>query len=156
MESRTYLTFLIGKEFFAVNVTKVLEVIQHQDITPIPKAPEQILGIINFRGEILPVIDTHLKFNLQTDNEVNRIIIVFEIAEEGTKRFIAATADSVKDVIEIDDNEIKPVPEMGIRYNSNYLAGVIRRSNEFILVLNVEKIFTTDELLVDVPQVETI
>ena len=146
MELSTFLTFLIGKEYFAVNVTKVLEVLQHQNITLIPKTPQHILGIINFRGEILPVVDTKLKFNLKDDGEESKIIIVFEIENDGTKSIIAATADSVKDVIEISETEIKPVPEMGIRYNSNFLSGAIRRNENFILLLNVEKIFSTTDL----------
>lgn len=146
METSTYLTFLIGKEYFAVNVKKVLEVLQHQNITLIPKTPEHILGIINFRGEILPVVDTKLKFNLKSDDTESKIVIVFEIGSEESKNIIAATADSVKDVIEIVDSEIKPVPEMGIRYNSNFLSGAIRRDDDFILLLNVEKIFSTTDL----------
>ena len=157
MENSTMLTFLIGKEFFAVNVTKVLEVLQFQNITHVPKAPEHILGILNFRGEILPVVNTKLKFNLKDEGESegNRIIIVFEIDHEGTKVLIAATADTVKDVIEVSETEIKPVPEMGIRYNSNYLSGAIRRNNEFILLLNIEKIFSVSDM-VELDQLETV
>ncbi len=155
MENSTYLTFLIGKEYFAVNVTKVLEVLQHQSITLIPKTPEHILGIINFRGEILPVVDTKLKFNLKNDGEESKIIIVFDIEHNETKSIIAATADAVKDVIEVADSEIKPVPEMGIRYNSNYLSGAIRRDENFILLLNIEKIFSTTELA-EISQLENI
>lgn len=146
METSTYLTFLIGKEYFAVNVNKVLEVLQHQNITLIPKTPEHILGIINFRGEILPVIDTKLKFNIKEDDVESQIIIVYEIENNETKSIIAATADSVKDVIEITHSEIKPVPEMGIRYNSNFLSGAIRRDENFILLLDIEKIFSTKDL----------
>lgn len=156
MGNGTYLTFLIGSEFFAVNVTMVLEVLQHQNITHIPKAPEQILGIINFRGEVLPVVDTRLKFNLHEEEHTNKIVIVYEVEVDGVKRLIAATADSVKDVIEIDQADVKPVPEMGISYNSNYLSGVILRDGIFILLLNVEKIFSASELLEVSPQLEII
>jgi purine-binding chemotaxis protein CheW len=79
MEKSTYLTFVIGKEFFAVNVQYVLEVLQHQQITPVPKTPDHILGIINFRGDILPVVDTRCKFNIATDGDYQRqITIVFK------------------------------------------------------------------------------
>lgn len=146
MKHATFLTFLIGREYFAVNVNTVLEVLQHPSITHIPKAPDHILGIINFRGEILPVVDTKLKFNINDDGDKSKIIIVFEIDHEGAKTVIAATADSVKDVIEIMESEIKPVPEMGISYNSIYLSGAIRRDEIFILLLNVEKMFSTSDL----------
>jgi len=146
METSTFLTFLIGKEYFAVNVVKVLEVLQHQNITLIPKTPEHILGIINFRGEIIPVVDTRKKINIASDEEEGKIVIVFEIDHGETKTKIAATADSVKDVIEITENEIKPVPEMGIKYNANFLGGAIRRDEKFILLLTIEKVFSIADL----------
>lgn len=155
METSTYLTFLIGKEYFAVNVVKVLEVLQHQSITLIPKTPEHILGIINFRGEIIPVVDTKRKFNITTTDDESKIVIVFEIDHGEMKTKIAATADSVKDVIEITEDEIKSVPEMGIRYNANYLGGAIRRDEKFILLLSIEKVFSISDLS-EISQLETV
>ena len=143
----TYLTFMLGNESFAVPVSKVLEVLQKQPITRVPKTPAHILGIINFRGEILPVFDTRQKFNLAAtiQNEA-RIVIVFEIAGLGDKTIIAATADSVKDVIEINYAEIKPVPELGLDYDSQYISGAIRRNENFILMLNIEKVFSLTDI----------
>jgi purine-binding chemotaxis protein CheW len=146
MEKQTFLTFLLGKEYFAVNVDKVLEVLEQQHITTVPQTPDHILGIINFRGDILPVVDTRLKFNLPSLGlEEKNFIIVFDISNEAGKFMIAATADAVKDVIEIANDEIKTVPEMGIRYNAKYITGVIRRDENFILLLEVEKIFSISD-----------
>jgi purine-binding chemotaxis protein CheW len=147
MEKSTYLTFVLGKEYFAVCVDEVLEVLQHQQITSVPKTPDHILGIINFRGDILPVVDTRIKFNLSTQDESKRsIIIVFDIAGDDQRVQIAATADAVKDVIEIDKDEIKPVPEMGISYNSKFISGAIRRNDAFIMMLNIDKVFSISDL----------
>ncbi len=147
MEKSTYLTFVLGKEYFAVCVDEVLEVLQHQQITSVPKTPDHILGIINFRGDILPVVDTRIKFNLSTQDENQRsIIIVFDIAGEDQRIQIAATADAVKDVIEVDPDEIKPVPEMGISYNAKFISGAIRRNDTFIMMLNIEKVFSISDL----------
>jgi purine-binding chemotaxis protein CheW len=147
MEKLTYLTFVIGKEYFAVNVQYVLEVLQHQQITPVPQTPAHILGIINFRGDILPVIDTRQKFNIAIDDDATRqITIVFDVSTEGQSVVIAATADAVKDVIEIDSAEIKPVPEMGISYDSRLIAGAIRRENQFIMLLDMHKMFLMSDL----------
>lgn len=143
----TYLTFMLGNERFAVSVSKVLEVLQKQAITRVPKTPAHILGIINFRGEILPVFDTRQKFNLPaTEQDEAKIIIVFEVVVGSTKTIIAATADSVKDVIEIQETEIKPVPELGLDYDSRYIAGAIRRNEKFTLMLDIEKVFSTSDL----------
>jgi purine-binding chemotaxis protein CheW len=147
MEKLTYLTFVIGKEYFAVNVQYVLEVLQHQQITPVPQTPAHILGIINFRGDILPVIDTRQKFNIAIDDDaIRQITIVFDVSTEGQSVVIAATADAVKDVIEIDSAEIKPVPEMGISYDSRLIAGAIRRENQFIMLLDMHKMFLMSDL----------
>jgi purine-binding chemotaxis protein CheW len=146
MEKQTFLTFLLGREYFAVNVGKVLEVLEKQQITSVPQTPDHILGIINFRGDILPVVNTRLKFNLpsQTDEDKN-LIIVYDVSLGENKVTIAATADAVKDVIEISDDEIKPVPEMGINYNVKYISGAVRRNEEFILLLDMEKVFSLSD-----------
>lgn len=139
----TYLTFELTQEYFAVPVTNVLEVMQKQHITHIPKAPEHVLGIINFRGNILPVIDTYQKFNLpKTGDSDKHVVIVFEITENDKKTEIAALADSVKDVIEINPSEIQPLPELGLSYNVAYISGAIRYKDNFILLLNIEKVFS--------------
>lgn len=146
MEKQTFLTFLLGKEYFAVNVIKVLEVLERQYITRVPQAPAHILGIINFRGDILPVVDTRYKFNLPSQNEDEKnYIIIYDVSTADSKIIIAATADAVKDVIEIADDEIKPVPEMGISYNAKYISGAIRRNEEFILLLDIEKVFSLSD-----------
>jgi purine-binding chemotaxis protein CheW len=142
MESNTYLTFLLGNEYFAVNVNQVLEVLERQNITRIPRVPDYVLGIINFRGEILPVIDMRQKFNLPPSNlDEKNFIIIYDILINGKQTTIAATADSVNDVIEISQEEIKTVPEMGIDYNTKFITGAIRRKENFILLLSVDKIF---------------
>lgn len=142
MEKETYLTFVLGQELFAVNVVHVLEVLEQQHITSVPRAPEHIMGIINFRGEILPVVNTRLKFKLANKEDYYKnYVIVFDIEKEEQRFSIAATADAVKDVIEISSDEIKPVPEMGISYDTQFIAGAIRRNETFILLLNIEKVF---------------
>ncbi len=140
-----YLTFFVGKEFFAVNVAKVLEVQLIQNITKIPKTPKHIKGIINFRGEIVPVVDMLTKLDIAKIDD-KQIIIVFEILdEEGSKIHIAATSTGVKDVIEIAPSEIKPVPELGLRYNNDYISGAIKRDDKFILMLAIDKVFSEEE-----------
>ena len=147
MEKKTYLTFILGKEFFAVNVANVLEVLEHRFITPVPQAPEHIMGIINFRGDILPVLNTRMLFGLPNKSEeFLDYIIVFDMSSNENKLLIAATADAVRDVIEVTDEEIKPVPEMGISYNAKYISGVIQHNEKFILLLNAHKVLSISDL----------
>ena len=143
----TYLTFLLGNESFAVSVSNVLEVLQKRQVTKVPKTPEHIRGIINFRGDILPVVDTRRKFAMEILQDTEKyIVIVFEITNSTKKISIAATADAVKDVIEIKENEIKEVPELGLSFDSQFIQGAIRRNDEFILLLNIEKVFSATNL----------
>lgn len=144
MEKLTYLTFVLANEVFAVNVVNVLEVLEQQQITRVPKVPEHIMGIINFRGDILPVINTRLKFSLGEDDAKN-YIIVFDLMRNNEKHTVSAIVDGVKDVIEIDPDEIKPVPEMGLSFDTRYIEGVIRRSDTFILLIRPEKVFSSSD-----------
>jgi len=146
MEKQTLLTFEICSEQFAVNVTKVLEVLEQQQITPVPRAPQFILGIINFRGEILPVINTRQKFNVPFEAEdLKHFVIVFETFANNEKQLVAATADAVKDVIEIDISDIKPVPEMGLGYNTAFISGVVRYNERFVLLIEPDQVFSMND-----------
>lgn len=145
--NQVYLSFTIGNELFAINVLKVLEVLQKQEITPVPNAPAYILGIINFRGEVVPVFDTRNKFNLKSHNETDSFAIaVLELEKNGEPFRIGATVDWVKDVITINDKDIKPVPPMSSSFNTEFLSGVVRIDEKFILLINVDKVFTQNEI----------
>ncbi len=143
-----FLSFKLGKELFAVSVKKVLEVLQQQHITEIPDMPEYIKGVINFRGDILPIFDARLKFNLHINeqDESQSVIIVLDLASESKSMRIGAVVDGVKDVLTFDENDVKPVPEMGLKYNAEYISGMIKVGESFIMILDVDKVFTTDEV----------
>lgn len=153
MEKETYLTYVLGQELFAVNVKNVLEVLEQQQITRVPKSPDHILGIINFRGEILPVVSTHLKFGF-TDSEpsLKTYVIVYDLAREEGHYLVAATADGVKDVIEVLPDEIKPVPEMGVQFDARFLQGAIIRHDRFVLLVNPDKLFSTKDIEININQ----
>jgi purine-binding chemotaxis protein CheW len=141
-----FLSFRLGKETFAVSVKKVLEVLQKQQITEVPDVPEYIKGVINFRGDILPICDSRVKFNIPvpSDDEKN-VVIVLDLENNGKKMRIGAIADGVKDVISIEETDIRPIPEMGLKYNVEYLSGMIKNRDNFIMILNVDKVFTSEE-----------
>jgi Chemotaxis signal transduction protein len=143
----TYLSFVVCDELFAVNVTKVLEVLQKQRITHVPNAPNYIRGIINFRGEVVPVFESRIKFTLpnRTDDGAF-VIIVLDLSKDGEIFRAGAVVDRVKDVFIIDDSEIKPVPAMSKEFNASFLKGIYKMHNDFIMLLDAEKVFSGDEL----------
>lgn len=147
-DNKTFLTFNLGSELFAVNVKYVLEVLQSEEITPVPQTPNYIKGIVNFRGEIIPVVDTFKKFNLDEENDENHVTIVMEVELNGKLMKLGASATRVKDVTGIANSEITPVPEIGSGYNTEFLTGAVKRDERFVLILNVEKIFSEDEIVI--------
>lgn len=143
----TYLSFIVCDELFAVNVTNVLEVLQKQRITHVPNAPDYIKGIINFRGDVVPVFESRNKFNLPPrSDESSYVVIVFDLSKGSEILRIGTVVDKVKDVITIDDNQIKPVPTMSKDFNTDFLLGIFKQHNDFIMLLNVAKVFTSDEI----------
>lgn len=146
-KKNTFLSFRIGKETFAVSVAKVLEVLEKQYITEVPNVPDYIEGVINFRGKIIPVIDTRLKFRLPKRAEGEKyVVIVFDLNVEGKKMLIGAMADSVHDVISFDETSIMDVPEMGYSYNTDFLLGMLKNETSFTMILDIDKVFSKEEV----------
>ncbi|MCW3805220.1 chemotaxis protein CheW [Plebeiibacterium marinum] len=147
----SYLLFKLQDELFAVSVHKVLEIIEtgeEHTITALPKAPEAISGVVNFRGNVIPVVNTRLKFDLVDYSENEKfVVIVLSLNFNNQDNIIGAQSDKVVDVIEISEEEIKPVPEVGQSYNSNYIHGVIHRNGKFIMLINLEEVMASREII---------
>lgn len=146
-EKQAYLSFVLDEEIFALSVHKVLEVLEFQKITKVPNTPDYIHGVINFRGDILPVVDTRTKFNLppEIDNS-KKVIIVLEIKVKDKTSYLGAIADGVRDVMNVDVNSIKAVPDIGNAYNTEFLEGMIKTEQGFIMILNIDKVFSVEEI----------
>lgn len=143
----SYLTFMLGKEHFAVDVVKVIEILEVPKITSVPRSPEYLKGVINLRGNVLPVLDTRVKFNMSdTEMTVDTCIVVLEIDIEEEIVVLGALVDSVNEVIELQPNQIKPSPSIGSSYHPDFITGVVRIEDEFIMLLNIGKVFSIEEL----------
>jgi purine-binding chemotaxis protein CheW len=143
----TFLSFIVCDELYAVNVTKVLEVLEKQKVTRVPNAPGYIKGIINFRGEVVPVFESRKKFNFpDRPDDASFVIVVLDLSHDNEVFRIGAVVDRVKDVITINDQDIKPVPPMSKEFNTEFLEGIYKQGDTFIMLLKVEKVFTGDEL----------
>jgi purine-binding chemotaxis protein CheW len=143
----SYLTFKLGEEIFGANVSKVLNILEMTKITKVPKAPNYMKGVINLRGAVLPLIDTRIKFDLpETEYTTNTCILVLDIDLNGDTVHVGALVDSVQEVIEIDDNQIQPPPSIGSKYRSEFIEGMAKINDEFIMLLNMDLIFSTNEL----------
>ncbi|MCP4716387.1 MAG: chemotaxis protein CheW [Deltaproteobacteria bacterium] len=144
-----YLTFKLDEESFALEVSKVREVLELTKITRVPDAPEFMRGMINVRGSVVPVIDMRLKFGMNaTQEQTSTRIIVMEIDRDGKTIVVGSLADSVKEVIDLSDEQIEPAPDIGTRWNRDLMRGVGKHNDEFIIILDIDKVFSTNEMMV--------
>ncbi len=145
--ARQYLTFTLAGDLYGVDIAQVSEVMDCIPITRIPGTPDFLLGIINLRGKALPVVDLRLKFNLETTKRtVSTCIIITEVEVESEKTMMGALADSVQEVFEIQRKDIEPPPKMGAKINTEFIQGMARHDNKFIIIMDVNKVLSTEEL----------
>ena len=146
-ETAEYLTFRLDEEEYAVDVTGVQEILEVPDITRVPKMPDYMCGIINVRGSVVPVVDLRLRFGMaKTEKTIDTCIIVLEIDLNGKKSIIGTLADSVDEVIELKEDQTEAVPEIGTRIKVDFIKAVGKRNDQFIMILDVDKIFSSEEL----------
>ncbi|RAW00533.1 chemotaxis protein CheW [Pseudochryseolinea flava] len=144
----SYLTFLMDNELFAVSVTKVTELLEMLPVTHVPRAPEFMRGVINLRGAVVPVIDTRIKFSLKSvEDTINTCIVVMTIQMEDEVVKVGAIVDAVSEVIEITNDAVLPLPAVGNKSSMKFIQGVIKMNERFIMVLDVDRVFSTEELL---------
>lgn len=146
---QSFLSFKVGDEFFAASVSKVLSILDMVQITRVPGSPAFMLGIINLRGAVLPVIDSRIRFGLSPGPvTANTCIVVMEVMFGKELINIGILVDGVQEVIEVSPDHIMPPPELGSKYKADFLQGIIHHAGRFILLLEVDALFSSDELLV--------
>ncbi|EFL50453.1 CheW protein [Solidesulfovibrio fructosivorans JJ]] len=142
-----YLTFTLERELFALDISSVREVLELVNITRVPRTPEYIRGVINLRGRAVPVVDLKLKFGMgATERTVNTCIIIVEVALEGESTVLGALADSVQEVYEMEAGQIEPAPRMGTPIRGEFIRGIGKSGEKFIIILDINKVFTSLEL----------
>jgi purine-binding chemotaxis protein CheW len=142
-----YLTFTLDNEQYAIGVSKVREVLEHTKITKLPRTAEFMKGIINLRGAGVPVIDLRLKFGLEeTPITKNTSIIVMEVDSLDGTVVVGALADAVHEVVEIDEASIEPAPRFGTRLAAEFIKGVGKKDELFIIILDIDRIFNAEEI----------
>lgn len=147
IETNQYLTFKLHDEVFGLAIGKVREVLDFTTITKVPRTPDYMRGVINLRGSVVPVMDLHLKFGLpQAEKTVNTCIIIVEIELEGEIIVLGALADSVQEVIELEQDQIEPAPRIGTKLDTAFIKGMGKREEEFIILLDIDRVFSSEEL----------
>ena len=146
-ETAQYLTFGLGEEEFALEITKVREVMDYTAITSVPRMPEFLRGVINLRGNVVPVIDLRLKLGMSaTEKTVDTCIVIMEIEVDGELVDMGALTDSVQEVVDLDPGQIEPPPRLGTKLNTEFIQGMGKRDDKFLIILNIDKVLAGDEL----------
>ncbi len=146
-QKSSYVNLRIGTESFAISVYKVLEIIQVEQITQVPNSSDYVLGVLNFRGDIVPVIDMHKRFNVEdNDSHKDCMVVVVDVEHKDKKVLMGLLVDEVSDVIEFEYKNIKSVPDLGIKYNPEFIEGFIDQKDKFIMVLNTDRVLNVKEL----------
>jgi purine-binding chemotaxis protein CheW len=147
IKTNSYLTFKLGDETFGTNVSNVLSILELSKITKVPKAPDYMVGVINLRGSVLPIVDTRVKFEMQSYKATtDTCILVLDVTIDNEKINVGIIVDNVQEVLEIPDNKVKPAPNIGSKYRSEFIEGVVHLNDEFIMLLNMDMIFSTHDL----------
>jgi purine-binding chemotaxis protein CheW len=147
IESNSYLTFKVGEEEFGAHVSQVLNILEMTRITEVPKTPDYMKGVINLRGTVLPIIDTRLKFGLpEAKYTSNTCIVVMDLDFNGDTVHIGAIVDEVLSVVEIEEGQIEPPPSIGSRYKSDFIHGMAKVEENFIMLLDMQQILSNTEI----------
>ena len=156
-QTRQYLTFKLSEEVFGPDVANVREILEFTTVTKVPKTPDFMRGVINLRGSVVPVLDMRLKFGLsRTERTINTCIIVVEVTFENETTIIGALVDSVQEVFELEPDQIEPAPKIGTQLKTEFIKGMGKRDDAFIIILNIDKVFSTDDidLMVEMSQAQ--
>lgn len=145
---QSVLSFNVGKELFAAEVEKVLTILDMVNITQVPRSPEYLLGVINHRGMVLPVIDSRIRFGISpSPMSRDSCIIVMEVILGNENLKIGVLVDAVHEVIEIETSTLQAPPGLGSKYKAEFIKGIFVHAADFIMLLDVDKLLSSDELL---------
>jgi purine-binding chemotaxis protein CheW len=145
--SAQYLSFTLAEETFAVNISRVREVLEFTSVTFVPKMPDFMRGVINLRGSVVPVVDLRLQLGMsRTEKALNTCIIIAEASVNAETTVIGALADSVQEVFELDPAQIEHTPKIGTQLRTEYLSGMGKKDEKFVLLLDFDRIFDAQEL----------
>ncbi len=148
-ETSQYLTFKLDQEIYALDITQVREVLDFSEITKVPRMPDFMRGVINLRGGVVPVVDLRLKFGMtRTEKTVDTCVIIIDLAIEGETTLLGALADSVQEVMTMEPDQISPPPRIGTRLDTEFIKGMGKKNDEFVIIVDIDKVFSLDEVAV--------
>jgi purine-binding chemotaxis protein CheW len=142
-----YLTYRLAEETYAMDIGKVREVLDFTAITKVPSSPDFMRGVINLRGSVVPVVDLRIRLGMpRTEKTLEACVIIMEVALDGATTILGVLADSVQEVLDLESDHIEPPPRIGSRLHTEFITGIGKHGARFIIILDIDKIFSFDEL----------
>lgn len=142
-----YLAFLLGNEVYAIEIERIREIVEYSKPTAVPMMPPAVRGVINLRGGVVPVIDLAVRFGAEPRAVGRRTcFVIVEVAHAGAVQVLGLVVDRVNAVTEIRPGDIEPPPAFGARINTEFILGMARRNDGFVIVLNVARTLSMEEL----------
>lgn len=146
--TRQFLSFYLDNEQFALDVVKVLEVLDRTELTRVPRMPAFMRGVLNLRGTVLPVVDMRVRFSMgEIVETLDTCIIVVEVEVDGEPTALGAMVDGVDEVFELGPDDIEEPPRMGAKLATEFIEAMARKDEGFIIVLNADRVFSADEII---------
>jgi purine-binding chemotaxis protein CheW len=148
-EISQYLSFILDHEIYALDIAQVREVLDFSDITKVPRMPDFMRGVINLRGGVVPVLDLRLKFGMtKTEKTIDTCIIIIDLVIEGELTLLGILVDSVKEVINMEPGHILPPPKIGSRLNTEFIKGMGKKNDGFVIIMDIDKIFSLEDVTI--------
>ena len=142
-----FLTFIMAGEEYGVDILSVKEIRNWDSATPIPKSPDHVRGVINLRGTIIPIIDLRQCFGMEAiEYGPLTVVLVLQVESERGHRELGIVVDAVSDVYSLDENQIKPTPEMGDRFDTKFIKGLASIEEKMVILLNIDRLLTQEDL----------
>jgi purine-binding chemotaxis protein CheW len=150
-----YLTFHLASEEYAISILRIKEIIEYDQITKVPRMPGWVRGVINLRGSVVPVIDLAVKFGME-ETRISPLccIIIIELEIDGEPIVMGVIAESVSQVVDLSPVDIQPPPAFGTRLRADFLLGMGTLEKKFALILDIDRILSTEELLATTASVD--
>lgn len=152
-----YLTFMLGEETFAMNILNIKEIIEYGQLTEVPKMPHFIRGVINLRGAVVPVIDMAARFGRKSSTVTRKTcVVIIEVEFEEEQHVVGVMVDAVNEVLDISSDQIEPPPSFGANIRPDFIAGMGKVNDKFVIILSVNRVLSMDELSVLASETNTV
>jgi len=146
-DENQYLTFKLQEETYAFGILNVKEILEYGKITKVPMMPDFIQGVINLRGEVVPVVNLARRFGLKTSEITKKTcVVIIEIGADDTRHELGVMVDSVSEVLEIDSEQIRPAPGFGAKIRNDFIRGMGKLNDDFVIILDQDKVLSVNEL----------